>query len=394
MTRARPTMVAHLVLLLAIGLAACTPATPPAPGAPAAAPTGARPTAAAPSTPLAQAAQNSATPTAAAVARPPATVEELAMYAGADRQQLLETGAAKEGQLMFYTSLLDAARGPLVEAFSKKYPSIRVEAYRASNEDLVPRIVEEYRANRFAFDVLETSADSLGTLKEEGVMARYRSPEMAQYPPESVDPDGYFAPTRESYAGLGFNTNLLKKEEVPKNLDDLLDPRWKGHMAIAGSSTGVRFVGNVILTKGEDFLKKLGAQDIRVQKISGRALADLVVAGEVPLSPTIFDSHVDASKQKGAPIGWVPLEPTVVNNDVIGLALKSPHPHAALLFIDFVLSEAGQKVFLDTGYASARKGIGGTATEFKKRYLENDVKDYAREFDRWQKLMNATFIQS
>jgi iron(III) transport system substrate-binding protein len=324
----------------------------------------------------------------------PSSMAELAVYGGADRQQILEEGARKEGSLMLYTSSVDTARRPLTDAFVKKYPFIKVDVFRASNEELVPRMLEEFKANRNTFDVLETTSDALDPLISGGLMQVYKSPEFAAYPPGSLDLRGFFAPVRESYVGLGFNTNLLKREDVPKKLDDLVDPRWKGKMAIAGSSTGIRFVGNVLLTKGEDFLKQLTAQDVRVQKISGRALADLVIAGEVPLSPTIFDSHVAASKQQKAPIDWVPLEPTVVNLGVAGVAAKGPHPNAALLFADFLLSQEGQKIYADNGYGSARTGMTAAATEFKKRYLENDVPDYIDAFDKWQKLMNSAFIQA
>jgi iron(III) transport system substrate-binding protein len=319
---------------------------------------------------------------------------ELAAYTGADRQQILEEGARKEGSLMLYTSSVDTARRPLTDAFMKKYPFIKVEVFRASNEELVPRMLEEFRANRNAFDVLETTNDSLDSLISGGLMQAYKSPEFAAYPPDSLDPKGFFAPVRESYVGLGFNTNLLTREEVPKKLEDLLNPRWKSQMAIAGSSTGIRFVGNVLLTLGDDFLKRLGAQDIRVQKISGRALADLVIAAEVPLSPTIFDSHVAASRQQNAPIDWVPLEPTVVNLGVVAVAAKAQHPNAALLLADFLLSQEGQKIYVANGYGSARSGMGSTTTQFKKRYLENDVPDYLDAFDKWQKLMNSMFISA
>jgi iron(III) transport system substrate-binding protein len=330
----------------------------------------------------------SATPTTR-----PNNMAALAAYSGPDRQQILEEGARREGSLMLYTSAVDTARRPLTDAFMKKYPFIKVEVFRASNEELVPRMLEEFKANRHTFDVLETTSDSLDPLIAAGLMQAYRSPEFAAYPADALDAKGFFAPVRESYVGLGFNTNLLKREDVPKKFEDLLEPRWKSKMAIAGSSTGIRFVGNVLLTGGDDLLKQLGAQDIRVQKISGRALADLVIAGEVPLSPTIFDAHVAASRQQNAPIDWVPLEPTVVNLGIAGVAAKGPHPNAALLFADFLLSLEGQKIYSANGYGSARSGMGSTSTAFKKRYLENDVPDYVDAFDKWQRLMNSTFVK-
>jgi ABC-type Fe3+ transport system substrate-binding protein len=321
-------------------------------------------------------------------------VSEIALYDGPDRQAILEAGARTEGKLMVYTSGVDTQIGPLIDGFSAKYPFVKVDRFRASNEELIPRILEEYRANRFDFDTLETTTDSTSLLKEANVLQSFRSPELANYPKDSIDPDSMFAPVRESYVGLGYNPTQVKTEDAPKSFDDLLDPRWKGRMTIAGSSTGVRFVGNVLLTKGPDFLKQLGEQQIRVQNISGRALADLVIAGEVPLSPTIFDSHVADSKGKGAPIEWLPLEPTVVNLGAVSIASHSPHPNAAMLFLDYTLSEEGQKLYKAAGYGSARNGMGGTTTNFKKRYLENDVKDYPASFTEWQRLLNQTFVKS
>src|SRR5919198_4573673 len=299
-------------------------------------------------------------PAAAPAASQPKTVSEIALYEGADRQALLEAGARAEGRLMVYTSGVDTQIGPLIDGFSAKYPFIKVDRFRASNEELIPRILEEYRANRYDFDALETTTDSTSVLKEAGALQPFHSPELANYPKDAIDPDNMFAPVRESYVGLGYNPTLVKAEDAPKTFDDLLDPRWKSRMTIAGSSTGVRFVGNVLLTKGPDFLKQLGEQQIRVQSISGRALADLVIAGEVPLAPTIFDSHVSDSKGKGAPIQWLPLEPTVVNLGAVSIASKAPHPYAGMLFVDFLLSEEGQKLYKAAGYGSARTGMGGT----------------------------------
>ena len=332
-------------------------------------------------------------PTAAPAASQPKTVSEIALYEGADRQALLEAGARADGRLMVYTSGVDTQIGPLINGFSGRYPFVKVDRFRASNEELIPRILEEYRAGRYDFDALETTTDSTSLLKEANALQPFRSPELTNYPKDSIDPDSMFAPVRESYVGLGYNPTLINADEAPKSMDDLLDPRWKGRMTIAGSATGVRFVGNIVLTKGQDFLKKLGEQQIRVQNISGRALADLVVAGEVPLAPTIFDSHVTDSKSKGAPIEWLPLEPTVVNLGAVAIASHSPHPNAAMLFLDYTLSEEGQKLYKGAGYGSARNGMGGTATSFKKRYLENDVKDYPTSFAEWQRLLQQTFVR-
>src|SRR5918994_7270429 len=98
--------------------------------------------------------------------------------------------------------------------------------------------------------------------------------------------------------------------------------KWKGKMSIAGTSTGVRWVGSVPIIMGREFLNKLAEQEIKVQNISGAALAGLVVSGEVPLSPTIFDANVTLAKQKGAPVEWRPLEPVVTTVGSAALRAK------------------------------------------------------------------------
>src|SRR5439155_1266351 len=129
------------------------------------------------------------------------------------------------------------------------------------------------------------------------------------------------------------NTTLVSTNDGPKAVKDLLDPKWKGKMSIAGTSTGVRWIGSTIEVMGREFLDKLAEQEIKVQDMSGAALAGLVGAGEVPLSPTIFDADVTVAKQKGAPIEWRPLEPVVTTVGYSALSSKAPHPHAALLFL-------------------------------------------------------------
>ena len=324
-------------------------------------------------------------------AAPPTTVADIALYAAADRQKVLEAGAKNEGTVSLYTSAVAPTMPLIIEAFQAKYPFLKVEMYRADNAELNQRFSQEEQAGKRIMDVLETTTDGMTAFISNKWLQPYASPETAAYPKDSLHPQAIWAPTRASYVGLGYNTKLVSKADAPKTFDDLLDPKWKGKMSIASSATGVRFVGNVLFSKGEDYLKKLGAQNVRVQNVSGRALADLVVAGEIPLSPTIFDSHVADSKSQGAPIEWVPLEPTVVNLAAATLSAKAPHPNASMLFIDFLLSEQGQKIYFDHGYGSTRNGIGAGAATFKKLYLENVTPSYEESFAKWQALLRSTF---
>ena len=161
--------------------------------------------------------------------------------------------------------------------------------------------MEEFNSSRAIVDVVETTSEGMGLMKRDGLFQEYFTPE-ARFYPDTVKSKGktgvYYLGNRETYNSLGFNTTLISTNEGPKTIKDLLDPKWKGKMSIAGTSTGVRWIGSTIEIMGREFLDKLAEQDIKVQDMSGAALAGLVASGEVPLSPTIFDADVTVAKQK------------------------------------------------------------------------------------------------
>jgi len=328
----------------------------------------------------------------------PKTVAEIALYQGADREKILIEGAKKEGQLTLYT-MNTWTNDVVAKAFEKKYPFIKVSSWRSQSMELLKRITEEYTAGRFFLDVVETTPPTIQVLHKEGILQEYRSQELAYYG-DDVKEKGkngvYYCANREIYISLGFNTKLIPPAEAPKSYKDLLDSRWKGKMSIAGSSTGVWWIGNAIEVMGRDFIEKLSYQDVKVQNISGAALAGLIVSGEVPLSPTIFDSNIFTAKQKGAPVEWRPIEPVIANVAYSGVMTKAPHPNAALLFIDYFYSKEGQKVMMQGGLSSPREDIGLLEQKFKKSYLESrfqTLDEYEKKYEEWQNLLMQLFIK-
>lgn len=332
-----------------------------------------------------------------AAASKPKTVAEIALYQGSDREQLLIEGAKKEGQVTFYTSNTWMA-GALPPAFEKKYPFVKVLVWRSDSKELLKRVTEEYSAGRHIADVLETNPESMALLHRDGLLQEHYSPEMAYYG-EAVKKKGksgvFYWANREIYISLGFNTKVIPTSDAPKNLKDLLDPRWKGKMSIAGTTTGVQWVGNALEVMGREFLEKMSQQELNVQNMSGAALAGLVASGEVPLSPTIFDSNISTAKQKGAPVEWRPLEPVIASVGQSGLLNKVPHPNAALLFLDYIHSKEGQELAMKGGLSSPRNDIGSLEQKFKKTYMETkySLEEYERKYTEWETLMRQLFIR-
>lgn len=165
----------------------------------------------------------------------------------------------------------------------------------------------------------------------------------------------------------------------------MLKPQWKGKLAFSGTDTGERIVGAMLKARGEEYIRKLKGHDAKLHMISGGALNELVVAGEVAISPTIFRNHVLMAAEKGAPVGWVPMELVLSNAGGSAIAAHAPHPHAAMLFVDFILSPEGQKIFEEVfKYGTPLKDYG-----FKRWYPEKGLTtaQYEQLSDKWRKLL-------
>jgi iron(III) transport system substrate-binding protein len=319
-------------------------------------------------------------------------IDQLATYQGSDRQAKLEEGARKEGKLSIYTITVDDIGRPMVDAFRQKYPFVDVDVFRGGSADVTTRSVEEYSARRYAVDVLEANS-FVGPLKDKKIVRKYWSPEMAAYPDKAKDPDGTSVSVRESPRGFGFNTKAITREQAPRSWNDLVDPRWKDKIAIAGDETLTRFTGFWLETQGEPYLQKLAAQNPRIIHASIRALADQVASGEVALSPTINKAHVDAIKAKGGPIDWIAPDPVDSIVTQAGLATQAPHPNAALLFLDFVLSKQGQEIYMKGGYDSSRTELAPQGERAFNAFYVDNLPNFVERSQQWEKLADKYFNQ-
>jgi iron(III) transport system substrate-binding protein len=322
-------------------------------------------------------------------ARKPKTLDELATYPGQDRQQILLDGARAEGKIVWYTSLAGVYRD-LADAFKKKYPEISVEAYRGGTTDLGPRLINEAQAGRPVADALEATPGLLMALRERAILKPYLSPELARYPDiAKTQADGarvYWVTDREAYLGFGYNTRLIAPAEVPKNFQDLLKPELKGKLAFTTESSSSRVIGTILKYKGEEFIKRLHGQEVRLFKASSAGFLDLIAAGEVAGSPVVFRNQVAVMKEKRAPVDWSPLEVVPANAGGSAIIANAPHPHAALLFTDFIIGGEGQKIIEQYRYGVAWKDY-----PFKREYPERGMTsaEYEKAEDRWTQLVRS-----
>jgi iron(III) transport system substrate-binding protein len=324
----------------------------------------------------------------APVAAQTKSVAELANYRGADREEMLKAGAKKEGKMVWYTSL--TAHRDIANVFEAKYPGVKVETYRAGPNDLTRRLLTEAQARHSLADLVETTPSTLMMMRDSKLLMPYFSPHLANFPEDAKEEADktrvLWATDRESIVGLGYNRNLMRANEVPKNFAELARAENKGKIGVSGDTTGVRFIGAMIKAKGEEYVTQLRSLDIKMHMISGGAMHELMAAGEMPMSISIFRNHVLAGKLKGAPTEWVPLDLSPANAGSVALPAATNSPHGALLFIDFLLSPEGQKIFEEKfRFATSTKNYG-----FKRWYPEKGLTldQYEKAEERWKKLLH------
>ncbi len=272
------------------------------------------------------------------------SIAEVAAYQGPDRTQRLIAGAKKEKSVTVYGSTVAEDMRPVSDAFRKRY-GIDFQYWRASSEQLVQRAVNEHRAGRCAVDAFATVAAELETLHREKVLIAVKTPATEDLAPLAFRPHGEWVATRLNIFSASFNTNLVKREEAPRRYEDLLDPRWKGRLAVEAADFD--WFGTIVMKMGEEKGLKLFREIVATNGMSVRRghtlLANLVQAGEVPLALTVYSYKPEQQKREGAPVEPLYLKPVVALGYGPAVSRCAPHPHAALLFHDFMIRE-GQEI--------------------------------------------------
>jgi iron(III) transport system substrate-binding protein len=271
--------------------------------------------------------------------------------------QLIER-AKKEGTFLLYTSMNVPDVNQLFDGFRKKYPFIAPKSYTTRSAALLQRIVTEAQAGRQLADVVQGNAFTLYLLAKKGYTEPYASPEAKVYPDSFRDPAGHWVAAYLQLNVIGYNTRLVARSEAPKGYADLLEPKWKEKMGLDDKQY-IWFDGLLKVMgqeKGLSYMKRLAAQEIHFRS-GNTLLANLLAAGEFALLINARPEGPDELKEKGAPVEWVAPRPTTANVLPIALAKNAQHPNAARLFMDYVLSEEGQRALSKMGRTPARPGV-------------------------------------
>lgn len=316
---------------------------------------------------------------------------EIYLYKGADREARLLEGAKKEGSVSIYTSLNTRDSGPITQAFEKQY-GVKVQLWRSSSEKVLQRAVTEARAGRHLCDVLETNGPEMEALYREKLLAEFNSPHFKDLPAAAFPKHRHYVADRFNFFVIGYNTNVIKPDEVPNSYADLLHPRLAGKVGLEASDTD--WFAAVVKSMGEEkglaFFRKLA--ETRPQMRTGHTLlAELVSSGEVPLAATIYNHNIEKMTQRGAPVKWKALTPTFGRPNAVGVAARAPSPNGALLFADFMLSRQGQTLLRDVNRVPASTAVDTPLNKFPFEMIDPVIT--LDEADKWEKLWSQLFLK-
>jgi len=313
-------------------------------------------------------------------------------YKGPDRLAKIEAAAKKEGALTLYTTIAEKDLPAIIGPFEKKY-GIKVTVWRAGTDKVLQRTVAEARAKRYEVDAIHFGSPEMEALSREKILAPVDSPVHKDLAPGSVPKHKQWAATILSVWVQAYNTTVVKKADLPKTYQDLLDPKWKGKLGIEAKNddwfaTVVHLLGGE--EKGLAFFRELVAKNGISVRHGHTLLNNMVVSGEVPLALTVYNYMPEQAKKKGAPIDWFVIEPAVARSNAIGVAKKAPHPNAALLFYEYLLGPDGQKAMVSVDYVPTNTKVASPLTGVK--IVTTDPIRSLDESAKWSKLFEEIII--
>jgi iron(III) transport system substrate-binding protein len=287
-------------------------------------------------------------------------LKKIQSLAPAQRRATLEEGAKAEGQVVIYTSVSLSDYPKILGAFEQSYPYIKTNAFRSTPSGVVRRVDTEAKAGRHAVDIVASAPVETWQLRQLHLVTPYLSPERNALFKGAFDPEGYWTAFDVTPIVLAFNTKLVSQQEAPKNYQDLLLPKWKGKMSLG--TEDYEWFGAVLDLMGKDkgleYMRALAKQNLHMPGSSSVMRVQLLLGGESAIAIAARGRRVAEFKSKGAPIDFRIFDPYAAEPDMLALMQHATHPHAAILFYDWLLSQDGQSKMSDlTGRIAVRKGV-------------------------------------
>jgi len=268
--------------------------------------------------------------------------------------------ARKEGKVVLYSCPGREYVEPLVQELERTYPGIKFEATYGKGSQLQEKIRTEARAGRPVADLISCGWNALHRFGAEGYLGQYVSPELKQFPASAVDNSGMKLPHSAHVYGIVINTRMVGVEDV-RSWADLANPKWRGKLAIQDPRRGGGFswfVKTLMDTRlGESYVRKMGQQKIFFGRTND-LVQSMLLRGEYGIHIAGTEERAESDAEKGAPLKFIkPRDGAFYTRIGFSMVKNAPHPNATKLYMDFVLSEKGQRLLGETGYIAIRKGI-------------------------------------
>ena len=330
---------------------------------------------------------------ALAVAAAPAHAQALFDYQGADRMERIVAAAKKEGTLTLYTTIAEKDLAAIIKPFEDKY-GVKVNVWRAGTDKVLQRTIQEARAGRHDVDAVHFGSPEMEALAREKILAPITSPVHKDLIAGSVPGHREWAATILSVWVQAYNTGALRKQDLPKTWEDLLDPKWKGKLGIEAKdddwfATVVQELGGE--QKGLEFFRELAAKNgISVRK-GHTLLNNMVISGEVPLALTVYNYMPEQAKKKGAPVDWFVIPPAIARSNAVGVARQAPHPNAALLFYEYLLGPDGQQAMAKIKYVPTNTKVKSPLEGVK--IVQTDPIRSLDESQKWSRLFDEIVVR-
>jgi iron(III) transport system substrate-binding protein len=327
--------------------------------------------------------------------------EELLMRAeslsGRAREEFLVAGAKKEGEVADYTSTNHQMSGPLIKLFEKKYPFIVVKLARIGGSQIIQRVETEAKTGLHAVDVMGTGELGIVSLIDRGVMAKYISPMRENLRPGFADKEGLWTVQHATLLFSAYNKKLVKADEVPRSWEDFLDRKWKGKLSLDTEAfEWMEFLLNLMgEQRASRYFEGLSQQDVKF--LRGRSLQlQLLAAGEFPITMVSNANLILDLKKAGAPIEPIRISPVLLRPSLLLLAANAPHPHAAMLYLDFLLSKDGQSLLASSGRLPSRRDVQAEYRELQEglKFFMPDPLESGRNYKKLSVLFEKTLLKA
>lgn len=288
-------------------------------------------------------------------------LEQINRMGDKERAEALEKEASKEGQVVWYAAMGSDRAFELIKGFESRYPFLKVRFQPGGASRQLEQLLVEHRTKKHRADIINTRRSFVGVMAKAGAIARFRTPLRTALRDGFTDKEGFVNSIFAQPRVFLFNTRMVPRDKAPKSFDDLLDPQWKDKLGM--DTTDYDWIAALIdyygRTKAVEFAGQLSKQQLNMRR-GPTLLAQLAVAGEFPIVIDAFPEEVLQLKNAKAPVDFTFSEPFVAvkTPTTVSISAGAPHPNAAALFVDFLLSKPGQEIMASQGRWVSRNDVG------------------------------------